>query len=87
FDLTCGRSWLASMTQSAYMAGSMVAVVGLGQASDNFGRLPIIWGSFFVEIIAAISLTFSVNIYQYLISRFFLAVGASGRWATGFVLS
>ncbi|RWS14788.1 organic cation transporter protein-like isoform X1 [Dinothrombium tinctorium] len=86
FDLTCDRAWLASLTQSSYMAGSMLAVIGLGQASDRWGRLPIIWLGFLIEILAAASCTFSFNIYQYLISRFLLAFGASGRWASGFVL-
>lgn len=39
-----------------------------------------------IEILAGLSCAFSYSIIQFLVSRFFLSLGQTGRWATGFVL-
>lgn len=87
WDIVCDREFLASSTQSVYMAGVMVTVVVMGQLSDKIGRRPVIWAGLFIELAAGLSCAFSVSITHYLISRFWLAFGASARWGTGFVLS
>ncbi|XP_054167878.1 organic cation transporter protein-like [Oppia nitens] len=86
WDIVCNRAQLASLTQSAYMAGVMVTVVVMGQLSDKYGRRPIIWAGLIIELIAGLSSAFSISIEHFIISRFALAYGASARWGTGFVL-
>jgi MFS family permease len=80
FDLVCDRSDLASLTQSYFMSGYLVSGLVFSYYSDKYGRRPVVWLSFTLEILALLSCSLSVNITQYSISRFLNGVGASGRW-------
>ena len=86
WDLVCDKSWLASFSQSSYMIGMMVSTILFGFLSDKYGRRPVIMIGIVIEILAGLSSAFSYSIYQFLASRFFLSLGQTGRWATGFVI-
>ncbi|RWS29104.1 organic cation transporter protein-like protein [Leptotrombidium deliense] len=86
WDLVCDRAWMVSTTQSFYMVGMILSSLVCGQMSDKYGRLPILWASILFEIFAGISCALSFSIYQYMISRLILGIGAYGRYLTGFML-
>ena len=86
WDLVCDKSWLASFSQSSYMIGMMVSTILFGYLSDKYGRRPIILLGIVIEILAGFSSAFSYSWIQFLISRFFLSLGQTGRWSTGFVI-
>lgn len=86
FDLVCDRAWLVSVTHSLYMCGMTLSALLCGHFSDKYGRLPVLWATIIMELIAGLSCAFSVSIVQFMISRFILAVGAYGRYLTGFML-
>lgn len=69
------------------MTGMLISVITFGHLGDKFGRRPIIFIGIVIELLAGFSCAFSVSIEHFIVSRFFLAVGQTGRWATGFVLS
>uniref|UniRef100_A0A1B0BL47 Major facilitator superfamily (MFS) profile domain-containing protein n=1 Tax=Glossina palpalis gambiensis TaxID=67801 RepID=A0A1B0BL47_9MUSC len=52
FDLTCGRYWLSSLTQSAVMGGIMVGAIVYGILSDNFVIIMEIIGPRYREAIS-----------------------------------
>ncbi len=74
----CNRSNLASLTQSAFMLGYFVAGLIFVYYSDKYGRRPLVWLSFTLEILSIISCSLSVNIIQYTISRFVNGIGSFG---------
>ena len=78
FDLVCERSNYASFTQSCFMLGYVVSGLVICQFSDKYGRRPMVWFSYTLEVFAIISCGLSVNIYQYIVSRFLVGVGHSG---------
>ena len=55
-----------------YIFGGLLAFL-----SDKFGRRKMILVSYTVNIIGIISCAFSVNIYQYIFSRFLQSFGGS----------
>jgi OCT family organic cation transporter-like MFS transporter 4/5 len=86
WDLVCDKSWLVSFSQSSYMIGMMVSTILFGYLSDKYGRRLVIMGGIVIEVIAGFSCAFSYSWIQFLISRFFLSLGQTGRWSTGFVI-
>ncbi len=86
FDLVCDRSNLASLTQSYFMLGYMVSGLVFSYYSDKYGRRPVVWLSFTLEILALLSCSLSANITQYSIFRFLNGVGASGRWLAAYTI-
>ncbi len=60
------------------MLGYFVAGLVFAYYSDKYGRRPLVWFSFTLEILSIISCSLSVNIIQYTISRFVTGVGSSG---------
>ena len=85
WDLVCDKSWLVSMAKSSYMVGTLVAVL-LSQVADKYGRFPVVFGGVMTEVAAGFLSAISPNIYVYLFSRFFLALGNAARWGSGFVI-
>src|SRR5205807_1034138 len=85
WDLVCGRSWFVSLAKSSYMVGSLCAVL-LSQVADKVGRFPIVFCGIILEVLAGFLSVISPNIWVYLVSRFFLAVGNVARWGSGFVI-
>ena len=76
--MVCDRSYLASLSQSAYMCGYVLAGC-FAFLSDKFGRRPMILICCVIEVIAYLSCAFSINITQYIISRLFQSLGGIGR--------
>ncbi|CAG2162928.1 unnamed protein product [Oppiella nova] len=70
----CHRAHLASMSQVFYMLGYFVSGLIFSHYSDKYGRRPIIFTSFIIEIIGIVSCILSPNIYFYSISRFFVGM-------------
>jgi len=68
------------------MVGMVLSSLMSGHFSDKYGRLPVLWAAVVLEIIAGLSCAFSFSIHQYMISRFLLAIGAYGRYLSGFML-
>ncbi|XP_054165993.1 organic cation transporter protein-like [Oppia nitens] len=79
FNLVCDRSNLASLTQSFYMLGYVVSGLILSSLPDRYGRRPLCYIYFLIEIIALIACALSVNVYQYIIFRLFAGIGGCGR--------
>ena len=79
FDLVCDRSYLASLSQSLYMSGYIIAGTLMAYLSDKYGRRPLAIYCFIIEIAANISCALSPTIIQYLISRFLVGVAGTGR--------
>jgi MFS family permease len=77
---------MVSVTQSFYMGGMIISSLVCGHLSDKYGRLPVLWAAVVMESLAGLSCAFSFSIYQYMASRFILAIGAYGRYLTGFML-
>jgi MFS family permease len=75
----CDRSHYTSLTQSVFMLGYLVSGLVFSYYSDKYGRRPLVWLSFTLEILSIISCSLSVNIVQYLISQFVTGIGSSGR--------
>ncbi|CAG2168371.1 unnamed protein product [Oppiella nova] len=78
FDLVCERTNYASLTQSFFMLGYVASGFVISYYSDKYGRRPMIYLSYSIEVLAIISCAFSYNIYQYIISRFLVGFGHSG---------
>ncbi|RWS23965.1 organic cation transporter protein-like protein [Leptotrombidium deliense] len=86
WNLICDKSFLASLTQSVYMAGIVVSAVSFGYISDKFGRLTSMWISVAVVIVAGFLSAFSTSIIFFTVARFFVALGSYGRNLTSFLL-
>ncbi|RWR99591.1 solute carrier family 22 member 8-like protein, partial [Leptotrombidium deliense] len=67
-------------------AGIVVSAVAFGYISDKFGRLPSLWISAVIEIVAGFLSAFSTSIIFFTIARFFVAFGCYGRNLTTFLL-
>jgi MFS family permease len=79
FDLVCDRSYLASLSQSLYMSGYIIAGTILAHLSDKYGRRPLAIYCYIIDIAASISCALSPNIIQYLISRLLVGMATTGR--------
>lgn len=67
------------------MFGYLVTGLVLSQFADKYGRKPLVWVSFVVEILSLVSCGLSVNVTQYAISRFLVGLsiyGCSGAMCT-----
>ncbi|MDE6085804.1 MAG: multidrug effflux MFS transporter [Muribaculaceae bacterium] len=71
---------LAQMGLTTGMIGLATGQLILGPVSDRYGRLPVLYGSLILFIIAAIISVFSPSIHVFNTCRFFQGVGASGGY-------
>ncbi|CAG2100135.1 unnamed protein product [Medioppia subpectinata] len=78
FDLVCNRANYASLTQSCFIMGYVFSGLIVSHFSDKYGRRPVVFICYAIEILGVISCALSYNIYQYLISRFLTGLGYSG---------
>lgn len=86
WQLVCKKDWLVSFTQTAYMFGYIPSGLLLALAADRIGRVPTIWFSFFLELLAGIAIIFSSSIWQFIIARFVMGVGVCTRGNVLFAL-
>ncbi|XP_046439382.1 organic cation transporter-like protein isoform X2 [Daphnia pulex] len=87
WDLVCDRRWMASVSQSAYMLGALIASSLLGQLSDRYGRWKVLVPTGALQMVFATGCGFVQNYYLYVALRFLIAVNVSGAYMIGFVLS
>lgn len=71
---------LAQIGLTTGMIGLATGQLVLGPVSDRIGRLPVLYGSLVLFIIAAVASVFSPNIHVFNICRFFQGAGASGGY-------
>lgn len=71
---------LAQMGLTTGMIGLAFGQLVLGPISDRYGRLPVLYSSLFLFIVAAVVSVFSTSIHVFNICRFFQGVGASGGY-------
>lgn len=71
---------LAQMGLTMGMIGLAVGQLILGPVSDRYGRLPVLYGSIALFIIAAVVSLFSPSIHIFNTCRFFQGIGASGAY-------
>lgn len=71
---------LAQMGLTTGMIGLAFGQLILGPLSDRYGRLPVLYGSLMLFILAAVASVFSPSIHIFNTCRFFQGVGASGGY-------
>ena len=71
---------LAQMGLTTGMIGLATGQLILGPVSDRYGRLPVLYGSLILFIIAAVVSVFSPTIHMFNTCRFFQGIGASGGY-------
>lgn len=71
---------LAQMGLTMGMIGLATGQLVLGPVSDRYGRLPVLFGSLILFIVAAIVSLFSTSIHEFNICRLFQGIGASGAY-------
>lgn len=71
---------LAQMGLTMGMIGLAIGQLVLGPVSDRYGRLPVLFGSIALFIVAAVVSLFSTNIHQFNLCRLFQGIGASGGY-------
>ncbi|KAI1286803.1 Organic cation transporter protein [Halotydeus destructor] len=87
WNLVCDRSWIASLTQSVYMAAIIVSALLFGYLSDIYGRKVVLWIVLILEIVSGLACAFSPSILAFTVSRFFQGLGCYGRNLTAFLLA
>lgn len=71
---------LGQMGLTMGMIGLATGQLVLGPVSDRYGRLPVLFASTILFIVAAITSTFSPSIHIFNICRLFQGIGASGAY-------
>lgn len=71
---------VAQMGLTTGMIGLGVGQLLLGPISDRYGRLPVLYSSIALFIVAAVASVFSTSIHIFNACRFFQGVGASGGY-------
>ncbi|CAG2102725.1 unnamed protein product [Medioppia subpectinata] len=69
-----------------YQMGYVMNGLLLGYMSDRFGRRPTLWLAMTIEVCGGLSLIFSPTITMYIMSRFFVGLGDSGRGVSLYLL-
>ncbi|CAG2101200.1 unnamed protein product [Medioppia subpectinata] len=69
-----------------YQMGYVMNGLLLGYMSDRFGRRPTLWLAMIIEVCGGLSLIFSPTITMYIMSRFFIGLGDSGRGVSLYLL-
>ncbi|CAG2166906.1 unnamed protein product [Oppiella nova] len=75
----CDRANFASFSQTLFMLGYVISGLVFSHYSDKYGRRPIVWLGFTIELTGILLCAVSPNIYYYSIARFLVGMGGSGR--------
>ncbi|XP_042898837.1 organic cation transporter protein [Parasteatoda tepidariorum] len=86
WDLVCEKEWLVSLSKSLFAAGTLLSSPFEGYISDKYGRKPVIVGCNILALLSSVICAFSTSFLMFSITRFFIAVGASGAFNSAFVL-
>jgi MFS family permease len=86
WDLVCDKSYLPSLSQSAYMLGISISAIVFGYFSDKYGRKWTVVVAVVIEIAAGLLSAFSNSISLFIFARFLLAFGCYGRNLTAFLI-
>jgi OCT family organic cation transporter-like MFS transporter 4/5 len=86
FDLVCDRYHLPSVSQALYVLGYFIASFLAGHMADRYGRLPVLWVSVFVELIAGLCCAFSFQMWFFMVSRFILGISVYAKFMTAYTL-
>lgn len=71
---------IAQMGLTMGMIGLALGQLVLGPVSDRYGRLPVLYGSLALFVVAAVASVFSPSIHVFNLCRLFQGIGASGGY-------
>lgn len=71
---------IAQLGLTTGMIGLSIGQLILGPVSDRYGRLPVLYGSIALFIVAAFASLFSTSIHVFNLCRLFQGIGASGGY-------
>uniref|UniRef100_T1K5P1 Major facilitator superfamily (MFS) profile domain-containing protein n=1 Tax=Tetranychus urticae TaxID=32264 RepID=T1K5P1_TETUR len=86
WNLVCERYWLRSLVLSSYQFGYLLSGLVIGYISDRFGRKPAILFSMSLEIVCAVGLVLSPNVYCFIVVRVIHGIGGYGRYLASLIL-
>uniref|UniRef100_A0A8D1TCR7 Major facilitator superfamily (MFS) profile domain-containing protein n=2 Tax=Sus scrofa TaxID=9823 RepID=A0A8D1TCR7_PIG len=78
WDLVCDSQALKPMAQSIYLAGILVGAAVCGQASDRFGRRPVLTWSYLQMAASGTAAAFAPTFPVYCLFRFLVAFATAG---------
>ena len=87
FELYCGKTYLADLSTSAYMAGYMIGYFTAGPISSYFGRRKPVVLAMFGIIASSFYATYAPSIYHYCLSRFLVALFSANFITSGFTFA
>lgn len=87
WSLLCGQTYKNELTQSIFMAGTLVGAPLIGGLADKHGRKPLWVFSYFVSGALAFLSGFSPSYHVFVALRFFVGIFAGGGGLIIFVLA
>ncbi|ALC42779.1 CG8654 [Drosophila busckii] len=86
WNLTCGDSYMASLSQAIVMTGIMFGSIFFGAISDRCGRRPAFLGCCFMQLFTGLTVCLSPYYWFYCVFRFLVAFATGGTMVVSFVL-
>ncbi|XP_032340586.1 solute carrier family 22 member 16 [Camelus ferus] len=85
WDLVCNREWFGRLIQPIFMFGVLLGAVIFGYLSDRAGRRLVLWSTSIGIFLFGVAAAFTFDYYSFMITRFLLAIAASGYLVVVFV--